>query len=589
MGAISNLRFFSTVLVCSALALSACTKKTVEPANTAHLASIAKFKGLDPIQSDDRYSAIELSYAYEGLLQYHYLKRPFVLIPNLAESMPEISKDGKTYTFKLKKGVLFHDDPCFKETQGKGRELTADDFIYSWKRIADPKNTSPQWWTLEGKIVGLDDWHNVAAKSGAADYSKAVEGLKALDRYTLQITLVRPSSLFLYMLAMPSSSVVAREAVEHYGKEFVNHPVGTGPYHLTEFNPNAKAVWDRNPTYRKELYPSEGEPGDKELGLLEDAGKPLPLNDRIVTTVHEEQQPKWLNFLNGRLDAIAIPKDNYGQAIASGGKELTPEMKAKNLRLSIVPSADITHASFNMADPLIGKNKYLRQALSLAYDTVQLNELFYFGRAVLAQGPIPPNIPGYDPNFKNPYRQYNLAKAKELMAKAGYPNGKGLPPIEYLNLNDSTSRQFAEYAQKAFGQLGVQLKVNSYSWPEFTAKFKAKQGQMWEYAWLGDYPDAENFLQLFYGKNVSPGPNDSNYVNPEFDKLYEKSLTLTNEAERLAVYKKMVDMVVEDTPWIFGVHRVLYYLNQPWLKNYKYSDFEHSIGKYFRVDPALKK
>lgn len=589
MSSIPRFRLISAVLLSSVLAFSSCTKKAADPANTLHISSIAKFKGLDPVQSDDKYSAYELSHAYEGLLQYHYLKRPYTLIPLLAEAMPEISKDGKTYTFKLKKGVLFQDDASFKDTQGKGREMTAEDVIYSWKRLADPKNTSPNWWTLEGKIVGLDDWHNAAAKSGAADYTKAIEGLKAVDRYTLQVTLTQPNSLFNYMLAMPSSAVVPHEAVDFYGKEFINHAVGTGPYRLTEFNPNSKAIWDRNPTYRKEVYPSEGEAGDKEAGLLEDAGKPLPLNDRIVTTVYEEQQPQWLTFLSGKLDLSGIPKDNFAQAVAANGKELTPEMKAKNLKLGISPSADLTHLSFNMADPLMGKNKYLRQALSLAYDSNQLIELFYNGRAIPAQGPIPPTLAGYDPNFKNPYRQYNLEKAKELLAKAGYPGGKGLPALEYVNLSDSTSRQFAEYTQKAFGQIGVQLKVSAYSWPEFQSKIKAKQGQMWEFAWGGDYPDAENFLQLFYGKNVSPGPNDANYVNPAFDKLYEKSLTLTNEKERLAVYKQMVDMVVEDVPWIFVAHRISYSLTQPWTKNYKFNDFEHSFAKYLRIDPALKK
>ncbi|MFL5814679.1 MAG: ABC transporter substrate-binding protein [Bdellovibrionia bacterium] len=588
MSSISRFRLLSSLLLCTALIFSACTKKSADPANTVRLSSIAKFKGLDPIQGDDLYSATEASRAYETLLDYHYLKRPYVLIPLLAESMPEVSKDGKTYTFKLKKGVLFHDDVSFKETQGKGREMTADDVIYSWKRLADPKNTSPNWWTFEGKIVGLDDWHNAAAK-GAADYSKPIEGLKAIDRYTLQVTLNQPNSLFLYMLAMPSAAVVPHEAVEHYGKEFLNHAVGTGPYRLTEFNPNSKAIWDRNPTYRKELYPSEGEPGDKEAGLLEDAGKPLPLNDRIIDTVYEEQQPQWLTFLSGKLDVSGIPKDNFAQAIDKSGKELTPEMKAKNLHLGIYPSADLTHLSFNMADPLMGKNKYLRQALSLAYDSTQLIDLFYNGRAIPAQGPIPPMLAGYDPAFKNPYRQYNLEKAKELLAKAGYPGGKGLPTLDYVNLSDSTSRQFAEYTQKAFSHLGVQLKVSSYSWPEFQAKIKNKQGQMWEFAWNGDYPDAENFLQLFYGKNVSPGPNDGNYVNPAFDKLYEKSLTLTNEKERLALYKQMVDIVVEDTPWIFGVHRTLYYLTQPWTKNYKYNNFSHSNAKHLRIDTALKK
>lgn len=572
------------------VSLFSCTsKKSSDPANTVHLASNAKIKGLDPIYTDDLYSGIESSYAYEGLLQYHYLKRPYSLIPNLAESMPEISKDGKTYTFKLKKGVLFHDDPSFKETQGKGREMTADDVVYSWKRLADPRNVSPGWWIFDGRIVGLNEWRDEAAKNGAADYPKPVEGLKALDRYTLQVKLIKPNAQFLYMVAMPFSAVVPREAVEEYGKEFINHAVGTGPYRLTEYAPNSKIIWDKNPTYRKELYPSEGEPGDKAAGLLEDAGQPLPRNDRIVTQIFEESQPMWLTFMSGRLEATAIPKDNFSQAIASGnGKELGPELKAKGLRLMTEPMLDITHISFNMADPLLGKNKYLRQALSLAYDDVKYIELFYNGRAISAQGPIPPGVLGYDPGMKNPYRQHNVAKAKELLAKAGYPNGKGLPPLEFLNLADSTSRQSAEYASKMFGQIGVHLKVVSSSWPEFQSKLKSKQGQLWGYAWSGDYPDAENFLQLFYSKNASPGPNDANYSNPEFDRLYEKSITLTNGAARTAIYKQMAAILVEDCPWIFNAHRLAYVLLQPWTKNYKIHAFEHSRAKYYRVSKGAQ-
>lgn len=580
--------FFAMALLSMALGLSGCTKRKAEPPNTIHMAIDAKVKGLDPIQADDEYAGNEVSHAYEGLLQYHYLKRPYTLIPELAESMPEVGKDGKTYTFRIKKGVLFQDDPCFKASGGKGRELVADDFVYSFKRLADPALASSGWWVFDGRIEGLNEWRDEASKTGKADYSKPVSGLKAIDRYTLQITLKKPLPLFLYTLAMPFTSVVPREAVEAYGQEFMNHPVGTGPYRLTEYNPNQRLIWDRNPTFRKDLYPSEGAAGDREAGLLDDAGKPLPLNDRLVVTVFEEQQPMWLTFLEGKLDLAGIPKDNYNRAVTAG-KELSPELKKKGILLSVRPLADTVHLTFNMADPLLGRNRYLRQAMSMAYNAALFIDTFYNGRAVEAVGPIPPGVWGYDPDLKNPYRQYNLARAKELLARAGFPNGDGLPPLEYLTLSDSTSRQWTELDQRIFGALGIRLKVSSNSWPEFMVKVKGRRGQLWSFEWSADYPDGENFLQLFYSRNASPGSNDSNYSNPVFDRLYEKSLSLPNGPERAALFKRMVSILTEDCPWIFVAHRLSYTLSQPWLKDFKPNDFDRSEAKYWRVDPLVRR
>lgn len=581
--------FLTSITVLFSGGIGCTSRSQKDPPNTLHLALSAKVKGLDPIFADDLYSGTEVARVYEGLLQYHYLKRPYVLMPNLAESMPAVSADGKTITFKLKKGVLFQDDRCFKETGGKGRELIAEDVIYSLKRLADPKLLSSGWWLLDGKIAGLNEWREEQSKNPVVDYSKSVEGLKALDQYTIQIGLKQRSVQFLYAFAMPFTSVVAKEAVETYGKDLGMHPVGTGPFRLQpESNLNSKIVWMRNPTYRQELYPSEGESGDAAKGLLVDAGKPLPLADKIVERVFEESQPMWLTFMSGQLDLAGIPKDNFQQAIGSD-QGLSPELKQKGIQLSKDPEADITHISFNMSDPLIGKNKLLRQALSLAYDNRELIDLFYNGRAVSAHGPIPPGLSGYDPDFKNPYRAFNVAKAKEFLAKAGYPDGKGLPALELATLSSSTERQFTEYAQKMFGAIGVQIKANTYSWPEFQAAVKNRKGQIWSFAWGGDYPDAENFLQLFYSKNASPGSNDSNYSHPEFDRLYEKSLTLLDGPERTALYRQMVSILVEDCPWIFNVHRIQFSLNQQWLKNYKRHGFEHNSVKYYRIDPNLKK
>ena len=564
-----------------------CTKKGMDSTNTLYTYSIATIKGLDPAFADDLYSGIEVMRVYEPLVQYHYLKRPYVLEGGLAEGLPEISKDGKTYTFKIKKGIMFQDDAAFAKTNGKGRELTAEDFIYSWKRIADPKLNSPQWWLFDGKVVGLNEWRDTQSKAPKVDYDALVAGLKALDSHTLQIQLKARSYQFVYYLAMPAACAVAREVVEKYGAEFLNHPVGTGAFKVAEYNPASKIVYVKNPTFRKEVYPSEGAPGDQEKGLLGDAGKQLPLLDKIVMTVHTESQPQWLNFMKGELDFSTVPKDSFDQAITKE-KALKPELVEKGINLIIDPQLDVTHLSFNMADPLISKSKELRQAMTLAIDWEKMIEIFYNGRALSAQGVIPPGLTGYDPNYKNPYKTHDIAKAKELMKKAGYPDGKGLPPLEYITQSDSTARQFTEFYQKEFAQLGITLKVQSYSWPELQQSIKNKKGQIWSYAWGADYPDAENFLQLFYSKNSSPGPNDANYSNPEFDRLYEQSLTLADSPERTALYQKMASMAVEDAPWAFGVHRLVYTLTHKWMKNYKPHEFL-GLSKYYRIDTSVRK
>lgn len=577
------------VSVCLIFGGASCSKNSeLDTTNTLQTYSIAKIKGLDPVFADDLYSGAEVMRVYEGLLQYHYLKRPYALIPAVADALPVISPDGKVFTFKIKKDVVFQDDIAFKATQGKGRAVVAEDFVFSFKRLADPKLNSPMWWLFDGKIKGLNEWREASQKSGKVDYDAPIEGLKAIDAHTLKITLNSRSYQFTYSLAMPAASVVAREVVEHYGAEFLNHPVGTGAFKVAEFNPASKIIYVKNPTFRKETYPSEGEPADKAAGLLEDAGKQVPFVDKIVMTVFTETQPQWLTFMQGKLDQTSIPKDNFGQAVGPD-KELLPELASKNMRLLKSPQLDVTHTSFNMVDPVVGKNKYLRQAISTILDYDKFIELFYNGRALSAQGPIPPGLSGYDPNLKNPYKVYNLEKAKALMVKAGFPEGKGLAPLEYLTLSDTTSRQQSEFYSKLLGEIGIKINVKTFSWPEFQQSLKNKKGQMWSYAWGGDYPDAENFLQLFYSKNASPGPNDSNYDNPAYDRLYEQSLTMPDGPARTAIYKKMAGMVIEDTPWVFGAHRLAFVLAHPWLKNFKIHEFNHGMAKYYKIDTERKK
>jgi oligopeptide transport system substrate-binding protein len=585
---------FNPRVVCTAIGLVSvgalafsCTSKTKEPASTLHITSQVKIKGLDPIGADDLYSAEEVSRVYDTLYQYQYLKRPYTLEPAMAEGMPELGADGKTVTIHLKKGLLFADDPCFTETGGKGREVTAQDVIYSFQRVADPKLSSPGSWIFDGKVVGFTPWHDDMVKAGTTDYSKPIEGFKALDRYTIQVKLVQRNYQFNYVLAMPFAAVVPHEAVDHYGKDFVNHPVGSGPYKLVEFNPGSRLIWDRNPTYRHETYPTSGEPDDQKNGLLSEAGKTIPFVDRVVVNIMEEDQPRWLSFMAKKVDLLSIPKDNAPEVIGKDD-ELLPEYKKKGMILQKSPLLEVVHVTLNMADPLIGKNKLLRQALTQVFDAKGAIDLFYDGFALPAQSVIPPGLAGYDPNYKNPLVQANVAKAKELLAKAGYPNGEGLPPLEMLGQTDTTDRQFTEYFEKQFGQLGVKFNNNEGSWPQFQDAIKAKKGQVWSFSWSADYPDAEDFLQLFYSKNQSPGPNDSNYSNPEYDKLYEKSLTLPDSPARTAIYQQMARMLDEDCPWIPFAHRVWHVAEHPWVRGYKYSDVIANRWKYVGIDAAAR-
>lgn len=572
-------------LLMSLLAVTiSCTKKVDLNEKVLNLAVTSEIKGMDPIYSNDKYSSNEVGRVYEGLLEYHYLKRPYTLVPNLAESLPEVSEDGLTYTFKIKKGVLFHDDKAFEG--GKGRELVAEDFVYSIKRLADPKLQGLGWWLLSGKIKGLDAWRDKNAEKDKVDYSEEVEGLRALDKYTLQFKLTKQFPQFLYSLAMPFTFAVAKEVVDHYGKEFLNHPVGTGPFMLGEFKQTAKKFsYTRNPKFRKKLFPSEA--SDEFKHMLKYAGKPVPFVDRIEINVVKEDQPRWLNFLKGRVDYIGIPKDNF-EAAVTPGKGLDKQFEEKGVELSISPSLDVTYTAFNHDLKLL-QNRDLRRALALAYDVKEFNKLFYNDTALPAQSVVPPGIAGYMPDYVSPYRNRDLAKAKELLAKAGYPNGKGLPEITYDCPSSSTSRQIGELFKKQMAEIGVNIKVVQNSWPELQKKITKRQVMLYGIAWGADYPDAENFLQLLYGPNKSPGANGSGYDNPVFNKLFAKSSVMQDSPERTEIYEKLNKMAAEEVPWIYGVHRQSYLIKHSWLRNYMTTDFEAGQAQYLDVDLDQKK
>ena len=363
---IATLRFRQLAVISimvAATALTACTSSKTPDKDTLRMNLVADIKGLDPIYVSDLYSNTVAANIFDTLFTYHYLQRPLKLIPYLAESMPEASKDGLVHTIKIRKGVLFQDSEAFPS--GKGRELTAQDFIYSWKRLADKSNTSDGFWIFDGKIKGLNEWRDNLT-DGKAKFEDDIEGLKAVDSHTLQITLTQPYYQLHNVLAMTYASPVAKEVVDKYGKETLNHPVGTGPYKLSKWIRGNTIILDENPTWHGKSwmkYPSEGEEGDKEKGLLEDAGKALPFVKRIVFSNIIESQPAWLNFLNARFDLSPIQKDDFDSAIING--EVAPALKEKGIQLIVTPGYDTSFQAINMEDPLLGKNKNLRNIRDL--------------------------------------------------------------------------------------------------------------------------------------------------------------------------------------------------------------------------------
>ena len=565
---------------------SGCTKKVDDKDTTLNVVLRANVKGLDPMRANDLYSNTVIQNIFEGLLEYHYLKRPYTLQPALAEAMPTITDNGLTYTFKIRKGVKFQDNAAFAD--GKGRELTAEDFIYSWKRLADPANASEGFWIFDGKIKGLNEWAE-AIKAKKGDFNSPVEGLQAPDKHTLVIKLTQPYYQLQYVLAMSYAVAVPKEAVEKYGAEFLNNPVGTGPFMLekaSDWVRNSKLTLKRNSNWRGQNYPSDGEASDQTEGLLADAGKALPFADKLTFSEVVEDQPRWQNYMKGNFEFVEIPNDNFPTAIKDD--KVAPDIAAKGMGLAVGTAVEVVYNAFNMKDPVLGKNKDLRRAFTLALDNATRIQRFYNGRAVAAQGPLPPGLDGYDVGFKNPWVQFSIEKSKEHLAKAGFPEGKGLPEFTFETLSDSKSRQIVEFEVQQWAKVGIKVKISANTWPQFQEKIKNGQAQLFGLAWGADYPDAQNFLQLFYSKNVSPGPNDSHYQNPAFDKLYEESLKLPPGDARTELYKKMRDILVEDSPWMFSLHRLNYRLVQGWLKNFKYSEMSNDIYKYLRVDPKQR-
>ncbi|MCS6772010.1 MAG: ABC transporter substrate-binding protein [Kiritimatiellae bacterium] len=580
---------YPLTLILAALLVTGCGRALLEDRaerdRTLYLAS-ARIRGFDPAKVSDVASAKAIALVYETLVQIAYLERPYRVEPLLADGMPETSPDGLRYTFKLRKGIHFSDDPCFPG--GRGREMTADDVVYSIKRLADRKVASSGWWAFEGRIRGLDEFRAASGGPGPTDYNRPVEGLRAIDRYTVEFTLTKPFPQFLWVLALHYASIVPREAVEYYGDRFAARPVGSGPYRLIEWRRNYRKIFERNPkwaeTGRVDRYPSRGEPGDEQAGLLADAGKPLPLIDRIVMYVIADSTTQWMMFLRGELDESDISRDNWSVVIGPDGN-LLPELAARGIRLTVSPQLRINYIGFNMNDPVVGPNRALRLALTCAFNSEEWIRL-HNGRVRRARGPIPSTLAGYEPDY-DPY-PFNLERARAYLVEAGYPGGRDPATgrrveltLELGRADDPELRQAAELIAAFFDRIGVALRLSFNNGPAFFEKLERGQAQMFYVGWLGDYPDAENFLQCLYGPNSDGGPNRAHYRSSEFDRLFEQVRVMEDSPERTALYSRLARIAMDDAPWIFVAEPLSYTLHQSRLRNRKPHLFPYGVEKYY--------
>ncbi len=623
---------------------------------------------MDPARSYSSTAYKFIQQIYEPPLAYHYLKRPFELEPLSAARMPQVrllDAEGRElppgtpaeqvayseYLIEVRPGIRYQPHPALARLEDGAyryhalteadlaavdtlrdfphtgtRELVAADFVHEIKRMADPRRHCPIAGIMAEYIVGFTEFREQIKAEEDASFDlrdRVLEGVRAESRYRYRIRLRGVYPQFVYWLAMPFFAPVPWEADAFYeqpgmAKRNLNlnwHPLGTGPYMLTENNPNLRMVLERNPNFRGQPYPREGEPGDAEQGLLQDAGRVMPFLDRAVYSLEKESIPRWSKFLQGYYDRSGIGSDSFDQAIQYGGggeAELTEEMAAKGIRLQTTVSPTSYYMGFNMRDPVVGgdseRSRLLRLAISVAVDYEENIAIFNNGRGIPAQSPLPPQIFGVREGAAgiNPYVyrwqdgravRHGIEKGRELLRQAGYPGGidqeTGTPLTLYYEAVGAgpDAKASLNWLRKQFAKLDIQLVVRATDYNRFREKMRKGTGQIFQWGWHADYPDPENFLFLLYGPNAqvdSGGPNTANYSNPEYDALFAQMKNIPNGSERQRIIDRMLEILRHDAPWAWGYHPVSYVLSHQWMQNLKPSDLSYNTLKYQRVDAAAR-
>jgi oligopeptide transport system substrate-binding protein len=551
--------------------------------------------GFDPAAVHDLYSGTIVQAIFETLLTYDYLAQPARIVPRSAEALPTVSDDGRTWTFRLRAGIHFAADPAFK---GARRELVAADYIYSLKRLVDPKIRSPWAFLVEGKFLGLDELVAEAKKSGRFDYDRRIAGMEAVDRYTLRLRLKDTDYNLPNVLAHEPTSAVAREVIEAYaesGGRALANPVGTGPYRLAQWVRSSRIVLEANPEYRGFTWDfTSPDPADRQL-IAEMKGKKMPRIGRVEISVIEEDQARWLAFQNGELDLMNMEGPLAPKALDGGS--LLPELVRKGVRLSRIVDPEISYTYWNMQDPVVGgfaKEKVaLRRAMAMSYDVDEEIRVIRNGQAVEAKYPIPPGVVGHQPDWKSGIG-FDPAAANALLDKFGYrkgadgyrtlPDGKPLV-VRMSSRPDTLGRQQDEMWKKSLDAIGVRMDVHKDKFPELLKAEKACKLQSRVASWIADYPDGDNFMQLLYGPNTYQSNNACARIS-DYDRLYEKSQRMPAGSERDKLYREMTRIIEAYAPWRLTVSRYRNMLVQKNVLGYRKHPILHAQWQYLDLAPT---
>jgi ABC-type transport system substrate-binding protein len=553
--------------------------------------------GFDPAQVTDLYSNTVLAHIFEAPLEYEYLAQPARMRANTAAGLPEIAADFRHFVFRIKPGIYFADDPAFK---GQRRELTAHDYVYSLKRHYDPRWKSGKLYQLETtQIVGLSELRReVIAAKKPFDYDREVEGLRALDRYRFEVKLALPSPRFPQLFTDPGlTGAVAREVVEHYGDRISEHPVGTGPFRLTEWRRSSRMVLERNPGYREVLYDEHPPAGDmrREAIAARLKGRRMPMVDRIEVAVIEEPQPRWLSFLSDEQDVVERIPDQFCEQALPNNK-LAPHLAKRGIQMVRYQRNDVSVSYFAMEHPVVGgytpDKVALRRAIALAVDIEREIRLARYGQAIPAQSHVAPQVWGYDPAFKSEMSEFDRAKARALLDLYGYvdrdgdgwreqPDGTALT-IEYATSPDKVFRDLYEQWDVNMRAIGVRIVPLIRQWPEHLKASRAGKLMMWGVGWSGG-PDGETFLNLGYGPNKGQS-NHARFDLPAYNEAYERQRVLPDGPERAALLEEAKRLMVAYMPYKVHVHRIWTDLSQPWVTGYHRNVFVREFWKYVDVD-----
>lgn len=592
--------------LCFAIGITAFWVQPVSAAGEKKVVKIA-FRsaeaGFDPAKIEDRYSVGIAENIFEALLTYDWLARPVKLAPQVVEAVPEAEEGGTRYTFRIKPGIYFADDPVFK---GKKRELTAQDVAYTIKRFRDPEIRSPYSWLFEGKIVGLDEYVERITKANQKfRYEEPIAGIMVRDRYTISFKLKEPDYNFVYFFAMPNVGIVAREVIEAYASDTMAHPVGTGAFVLKDWVRRSRVVLERNPNYRghtlNTAYANPNDPWDQDA-IKSLGGKTLPLIDRVEIYPIEEEQPRYLAFVGREHDYLEeVPFSYIPQLMPNG--ELVPSLRDRGVRVFPDLQPEIVWDGFNMEDPVIGgytpERIALRRAMILGHDRAQEIAIVRRGQAIPMQGLMGPGVVGYDASMRLAEMEYNPARAKSLLDLYGYidrdgdgyreqPNGKPLVVTYIYRSFEQEARQSAELWVKCMAAIGIRMETKSMQFVDLLKERKEGKYQMSGFAWIADYPDAQNFVQLLYGPNTGIS-NDSRFKLPEFDKLYSRALQLPDSPERNRLYREMSRLAAVYAPWRFLLHRQFVHVINPWIKGYKKHPILYTSFRYLDIDVAQQR